>query len=420
MQDYKKNIKQKIKKFPDSPGVYLMKNKTGRIIYIGKATSLKNRVSSYFTGALDDKTAALVSDIYKIDFKQTDNVVEALILEANLISKYTPKYNIKLKDDKSFVNIIITDEKYPQILITRPTDKKKIKLKHIFGPYPSKQDAEKVIGLLVNIFDCGDGKENKTSILYRKYYIKGYSSGKIGSISQKDYQKVINNIRLFLSGKKKRLIAKIESQMKRLSREMKYEDAVIRRNQLFSLNHIQDVAFIRKDEILKNKYEKYPLRAEAYDISNISGKFAVGSMVVFSLGKPNKSEYRKFKIKTVKGANDIAMLKEVFKRRFAHKNWQMPDLLIIDGGLGQKNVASMVLKKYNLNIPIVSIAKGSDRKGEKLFFSAFKEYVFPDIEFIKKMRDEAHRFAISYHRKLRSIKKPVSKLTLLLAYYGFL
>lgn len=404
MQDHKKNIKQKIKKFPDLPGVYLMKNKTGRIIYIGKATSLKNRVSSYFTGALDDKTAALVSDIYKIDFKQTDNVVEALILEANLISKHTPKYNIKLKDDKSFVNIVITDKEYPQVLITRPTDKKKIKAKYIFGPYLSKWEAEKVIGLLVNIFDCG-GKENKTSVLYRKYYIKGYSSGKIGAISQKDYQKIINNIRLFLLGKKKRLIAKIENQMKQLSKEMEYEDAAIKRNQLFSLNHIQDIAFIGKYEILKNKYEKYPIRVEAYDISNISGKFAVGSMVVFSLGKPNKSEYRKFKIRSVIKANDVAMLKEVFERRFAHEKWQRPNLIIVDGGLGQKNVASLVLKKYNLNIPIVSIAKGPDRKGEKLFFSASRGYVFPDIEFIKKMRDQAHRFAISYHRKLRSIKK---------------
>lgn len=405
MQDYKKNIKQKIKEFPDSPGVYLMKNKTGKIIYIGKATSLKNRVSSYFTGALDNKTAALVGDIRKIDFKQTDNVVEALILEANLISKYTPKYNIKLKDDKSFVNIVITDKEYPQVLITRPTDKKKMKAKYIFGPYLSKWEAEKVIGLLVNIFDCDNNEGNKTSTLYRKYYIKGYSSGKTGAISKKDYQKIINNIRLFLLGKKKRLIKKIENQMKQLSKEMKYENAAIKRNQLFSLNHIQDVAFVRKDEMLKNKYEKYPLRAEAYDISNISGRFAVGSMVVFSLGKSNKSEYRKFKIKTVKGANDIAMLKEVFERRFTHEDWQMPDLIIIDGGLGQKNVASMVLKKYNLNIPIVAIAKGPDRKGEKLFFSASRGYVFPCLEFIKKMRDEAHRFAISYHRKLRSIKK---------------
>ena len=127
-------------------------------------------------------------------------------------------------------------------------------------------------------------------------------------------------------------------------------------------------------------------------------------MVVFSQGKLDKGEYRKFKIKSVIGANDVAMLGEVFERRFAHQDWQSPDLIIIDGGLGQKNVASMILNKYNLDIPIVAIAKGPDRKGEKLFFSAPRGYVFPDVEFIKKMRDEAHRFAISYHRKLRSMR----------------
>ncbi|MDF1498341.1 MAG: GIY-YIG nuclease family protein [Patescibacteria group bacterium] len=404
MQDYKNDIKQKVKEFPDSPGVYLMKNKLGKIIYIGKATSLKNRVGSYFTGALDNKTATLVEDIDKIDYKETDNVVEALILEANLINKYAPKYNIKLKDDKSFVNIIITNEEYPQVLITRPTDKKKIKAKYIFGPYFSKWEAEKVIGILVNIFDRDNSQKNNTLNLYRKYYIKGYSSGKVENMSKKDYQKIINNIKLFLQGKKKNLIKKIEKEMVEHSKEMNYESATIKRNQLFLLNHIQDVAFIRKDEILKNKYEKYPVRAEAYDISNISGKFAVGSMVVFSFGKPNKNEYRKFKIKTIEDANDIGMIKEVIERRFSHAEWEKPDLIIIDGGLGQKNVAQMVLKKYNLNIPVVAIAKGPDRKGEKLFYSSCRGYIFPDVEFIKKLRDEAHRFAIFYHRKLRTLR----------------
>ncbi|MBW6440620.1 GIY-YIG nuclease family protein [Patescibacteria group bacterium] len=404
MQNHQNDTKKKVKKFPDSPGVYLMKDKADKIIYIGKATSLKNRVSSYFTGALDNKTAALVKDIDKIVYKETDNVMEALILEANLINKFTPKYNIKLKDDKSFVNIIITNEEYPKVLITRPTDKKKIKSKYIFGPYLSKWEAEKVIGLLVNIFDYDSSQENKTTNLYRRYYMKGYASGKVGDISKKEYQKIINNIKLFLSGKKEMIIKKIEQGMKQDSKEMKYESAAIKRNQLFSLNHIRDTAFIRKDEMLKNKYEKFPLRAEAYDISNMSGEHSVGSMVVFSLGKPDKNEYRKFKIKSVAGANDVAMLKEVFERRFTHQDWQMPSLIIVDGGLGQKNVARMVLKNYNLNIPIVAIAKGPDRKGEKLFSSSPRGYIFPDIEFIKKMRDEAHRFAISYHRKLRSIK----------------
>ncbi|MCK5413635.1 MAG: GIY-YIG nuclease family protein [Candidatus Pacebacteria bacterium] len=404
MQNQKDKIKKKIKEFPDLPGVYLMKNKSGKIIYIGKATSLKNRVGSYFTRDLDNKTAVLVDDIYKINFKITDNVVEALILEANLIGKYKPKYNIKLKDDKSFSNIVITDEEYPKVLISRPTDKKKLKIKYIFGPYTSKPQAEKVVNLLVKIFNSSFEKFN-TANLYRGYYIKGFLSGKVGNISSKDYSKIINNIKLFLEGKKDSVIKKFEKEMKNESDKKHFEKASEIRNQIFSLRHIRDFAFIKDDDVFYKNKKKLPLRVEAYDISNISGKFSVGSMVVFSQGKPDKDEYRKFKIKSVVGANDIAMLGEVFERRFAHQEWQLPYLIIIDGGLGQKNVASIILKKYNLDIPIVAIAKGPDRKGEKLFFSASRGYVFPDVEFIKKMRDEAHRFAISYHRKLRSAKK---------------
>jgi len=397
-------IKRETLKLPNLPGVYLMRDKSGKIIYIGKAVSLKNRIGSYFTKALDNKTAKLASEIEKVDFIKTGNVFEALILEANLIGKHQPKYNIKLKDGKSFANIIITDEDYPRILISRPTDRKKIKTKHIFGPYASKQEAEKVIGLLVKIFDAAKGKFG-TSDLYRRYYIKGYSSGKVGDIAKKDYAKTINNIKLFLEGGKKTVIRKMKNEMKKEAEKMDFEKAATIRNQIFALEHIRDAAFIKEEDVLAKPYVKFPVRAEAYDISNISGKLAAGSMVVFSSGKPDKNEYRKFKIKTVESANDVAMLREILERRFAHTGWQAPDLLVIDGGLGQKNAAMMILKKYGLDIPVVSIAKGADRKGEKLFFSAPKGYVFPNIDFIKKMRDEAHRFAISYHRKLRKIKK---------------
>ncbi|MFZ2970453.1 MAG: UvrB/UvrC motif-containing protein, partial [Minisyncoccia bacterium] len=390
--------------FPDSPGVYLMKGGAGEIIYIGKATSLKSRVGSYFTRALDNKTAKLVSEIEEIAFRKTDSVVEALILECNLVGKYQPKYNIKLKDDKSFANILITDEKYPRVLIVRPTDREKIKARRIFGPYTSKLEAQMAIDLIVKIFGH-DGRNRDTSSLYRSYYIKGYASGKIGDIPKEEYMKIIGNIKLFLEGKKDRIIGKLEKEMNTEAKKMNFEKAAEIRNRVFALKHISDVAFIKGDGIRKKRDVKFPGRAEAYDISDISGDLAVGSMVVFSSGEQNRSEYRKFKIKTVKGANDVAMLKEVFRRRFAHNEWAKPDLVIIDGGQGQKNVAQVIFKEYKLDIPIVAIAKGQDRKGEKLFFSAPKGYIFPDVGFIKRMRDEAHRFAISYHRKLRKIKK---------------
>lgn len=398
---YDAKIKEAVKEFPDSPGVYIMRNEEKEIIYIGKATSLKKRVGSYFSRTLNPKTEKLVGEIKSIDFKNTDSAMEALILEANLINLHKPYYNIKLKDDKYFANIIITDEAYPRVLIVRATDEKKEKAKYIFGPYTSTYDARKVVDFLVKTF-CRRVGSDMTSSLYRQYYMKGYNSGKVGDISQKDYTKIISYIRYFLEGKKSGIIKKLEKEMQAAARENEFEIAASKRDQIFALRHIRDTAFIRKEDLLLEDNVGTWERIEGYDISNISGEYAVGSMVVFRNGRPDKDEYRKFKIKTVKGANDIAMMSEVLNRRFGNKhNWQMPTVVVMDGGITQTNVAKTILKKYDLEIPIVGIAKGPDRKGEKLFFSGPKSFIFPDVELIKKVRDESHRFAINYHRKLR-------------------
>ncbi|MFA7171125.1 MAG: GIY-YIG nuclease family protein [Candidatus Paceibacterota bacterium] len=401
---YDAKIKEVVKRFPDSPGVYIMKNEEEEIIYIGKATSLRKRVGSYFNRALSAKTEKLVGDIKSIDYKDTDSAMEALILEANLINLHKPYYNIKLKDDKYFVNIIITDEKYPRVLIVRATDEKKEKAKYIFGPYVSKYDAGKVIDFLVKVFSRR-GDFGATSGLYRQYYIKGYNSGKTGDISQKDYAKIISYIKSFLEGKKSGIIKKLEKEMQSAARENEYEKAATMRDQIFALRHIRDTAFIRKEDLLLDDNAGTFERIEGYDISHISGEDAVGSMVVFRRGKPDKDEYRKFKIKTVEGSDDPAMMREVLERRFGNgHDWQLPDVIVMDGGITQTNAAKTVLKKHGLEIPIVGIAKGPDRKGEKLFFSGPKSFIFPDVELIKKVRDESHRFAIGYHRKLRRDK----------------
>lgn len=401
---YDKKIKEEVKKFPDSPGVYIMRDDNGAIIYIGKATSLRKRVSSYFYHTLNDKTRKLVSEIRNIDFRTTDNVMEALILEANLIGHHKPYFNIKLKDDKYFVNIIITDEEYPRVLIVRANEEKKIKTRYIFGPYVSKRDATKVVDFLIKVF-CRSGESNSTASLYRQYYMKGYNSGRVGEISPKEYRKILKYIRYFLEGKKGSIIKKMETEMKKESLRDNFERAADLRDQLFALRHIRDTAFLRKDDLFLENQSMDFERIEGYDISNISGEFAVGSMVVFRHGKPNKDEYRKFKIKTVESANDIAMMKEVLERRFGNDHdWQLPELIVMDGGIMQTNIAKMILKEYGLAIPIIGIAKGPDRKGEKLFFSGPKGFVFPDTVLIKKVRDEAHRFAINYHRKLRGDK----------------
>jgi excinuclease ABC subunit C len=399
MSLYSEKVKESVKKFPDSPGVYLMRNLAKEIIYVGKATSLRKRVGSYFNRALNTKTEKLVSEIVSIDFKETESVLEALILEANLINRYKPKYNIKLKDDKYFVNIIITKAQFPQLLIIRASDEHKKNAKYVFGPFTSKQEARKVVDILARIF-FKRGGGNSTEKLYRQYYVKGYASGKMGEISKVEYAKTISYIKSFLEGKKTSIVKRLEGEMKKMSKAENFEKAAEIRDQIFALNHIRDVAFMNKDDLFLEKNEDGVSRIEGYDISNISGEFAVGSMVVFRKGRSDKDEYRKFKIKKVEGPNDIAMMQEVLTRRLAN-DWPLPDLIVMDGGIGQINVAKMVLSKYGLEIPIVGIAKGPDRKGEKLFFSGPKGFIFPDVELIKKVRDESHRFAISYHRKLR-------------------
>lgn len=404
---YDKKVKETVRKFPDSPGVYIMRGEKKEIIYIGKATSLKKRVGSYFNRTLNPKTELLVADIRSIDFRVTDSAMEALILEANLIKLYKPYYNIRLKDDKYFVNIIITDEEYPRVLIVRATDEKKHKARYVFGPYTSKYDAGKVIDFLVKIF-CRRAGTGATSGLYRHYYIKGYHSGRVGDISRRDYMKIISYIRSFLEGKKSGIIRKLEKEMERAAKRQDFEQAAVSRDQLFALRHIRDTAFLRREDLLLEDNAGTFERIEGYDISNISGEDAVGSMVVFRYGRPDKDEYRKFKIRHVKGANDPAMMHEVLMRRFGNgHDWRYPDVIVMDGGLTQVNAAKMVLRQFDPEIPVVGIAKGPDRKGEKLFFSGPESFIFPDVELIKKVRDESHRFAINYHRKLRrgKIKK---------------
>jgi len=299
------------------------------------------------------------------------------------------------------VNIVITDEEYPRVLIVRATDKKKHKTKYVFGPYTSKYDAVKVIDFLTKIF-CRRAGAGATSSLYRRYYIKGYSSGRVGDISRKDYMKIISYIKSFLEGKKSGIIRKLEKEMKLAAAKQDFEQAAVYRDQLFALRHIRDMAFLSREDLLLEDNPGIFERIEGYDISNIGGEDAVGSMVVFRYGRPDKDEYRKFKIKTVKDANDPAMMREVLRRRFdGGHDWPLPEVIVMDGGITQVNAAKMILRQFDLKIPIVGIAKGPDRKGEKLFFSGPESFIFPDIELIKKIRDESHRFAISYHRRLR-------------------
>lgn len=409
-------IKIKNNRLLNDPGVYLMRDKNGEVIYVGKATSLKKRVGSYFAKAHDDKTARLVQEIKKIDYWTTPSVLEALILEANLIKKYQPKYNIREKDDKSFLYLAITDEDFPRPLMIRGLELKKqdtSKYKKIFGPYLSARSlraAMELIRKMIPYSICQPGQKRACF----DYQIGRCPGVCIGAVSKRDYNKVIRNLILFLEGKKSRVIKNLTKEMKSLSEKKKFEEAARVRNQIKAMQHIQDIALIKREEptpgvgLAGEKMINVFGRIEGYDISNIGGQFSVGSMVVFEEGEPRKSEYRKFKIKTIKGANDTAMLKEVLDRRFKNK-WPYPDLIIIDGGRGQVNAALEVLKKYQLDIPIAGIAKGIDRKKDEFIYDRqdleLKRVIKQYEDMLVRVRDEAHRFAVKYHRELRGRMK---------------
>lgn len=393
--------KQVWQSMPDEPGVYLMKDRDGEIIYVGKATSLKNRVSSYFTGQKEGKTAELVAHIQDISFHTTDSALEALFLEANLIKKYQPIYNIKGLDDKSFLHIIITNEAYPRVLLARPTDEEFELAKYIFGPYLNARAARVAMEVVRRLFPYKHYAlaPNRPCLTCQ---MTAYPEVCTGELDLKEYKRIIQHLRLFLNGKKGQVIKHLERQMNRFAKEENYEQAAKIRDRIMAIRHIEDIALLSRkinfSGTLTDEQGIIPHRVEAYDISNISGQYAVGSMVVFTDGQVDKSQYRKFKIRTVAGPNDIEMMREVLQRRFRHHEWPFPDLILMDGGKGQVTIALKVLQAYELKIPVVGFAKGPTRKGEKLIFSEpLKGY---DIDLFRSLRDEAHRFAQTYYRSL--------------------
>jgi len=380
----------KIKKFPDSPGVYLMRDVRRRILYIGKASSLRRRVLSYFQRPQEDRLEKMLSQIKTINTQKTDSVVEALFLESELIKKYKPKYNIKLKDDKTFLGIFITQEDWPKVMPARLTQK--LPQGDFYGPYPSADQVREALQIIRKIFPfryACQPLSGKACLEYHMGLCPGVCAGKI---AKEDYQKVIKQIKLFLKGGKRKVIKQLQKDMKVAAKNMEFEKAAKIRDRIFALKHIQDVALIQAEDIQQTKI---PARIEAYDISNISGVFSVGSMVVFTDGLIDKSQYRKFKIKDVVGINDIEALKEILSRRLNHQEWPLPDLIIVDGGRGQAYGFKDVLRERKLNISVVGIAKGPARDKNEIIAD---KNVDVDKKLLLRIRDEAHRFAIQYYR----------------------
>lgn len=556
------DFKTQLKILPDKPGVYLMKNTLGEIIYVGKAKILKNRVRQYFQNSKNhsEKVKAMVKNISEFEYIVTDSEMEALILECNLIKKYSPKYNISLKDDKFYPFIkITTNEDFPKVFITRNYAKDGNKY---FGPYPNAGAVHETINLMRKIFPLRTckkfivegGKQTRPCL---NYHIKKCKAPCEGHISKVEYRNMIDEIMDILSGRDRTLLNKLKKEMQEASSNLEFEKAASLRDKILAIDNIAEkqkvfksqegdedfinlykdekdccvqVFFLRdgkvtgrehfifensahednstiislfiisfyggtpklpkniyipesdeiealeeflsvkrgskvsvkipikgekkdmlelvennskvtldqfKDKILKDKetniicleqiqdlleLDSLPFRIEAYDISNIQGVDSVGSMIVFEDGKAKNSDYRRFRIKTVKNANDYDSMKEILERRFTHglkeikeiqdkeikfssgKFSNFPDLIMMDGGKGQVNIALEVLAKLGINIPVCGLVK-DDHHGTRGIIYNNNELIINRssnlMQLIRRIQDEVHRFAITYHRSLR-------------------
>ncbi len=547
------HIEEELKKLPDLPGVYLMKNESGHIIYVGKAINLKNRVRQYFQSSKNHsiKVKKMVQHIASFEYIITRSEVEALVLECNLIKKFDPKYNIRLKDDKTYPYIKINvQDAFPKMTIVRQMKKDGAKY---FGPYTNTSAMWELVEIIKNTWQLRTCSRNLPRDIGKERACLNYHIGKCqapceGKMSQEAYKKMTDEVLAFLSGKYKEVIKKLQEDMMMASEALQFEKAAQLRDQILAIEKIEQkqtatlstlldqdviafakspedtliqVYFVRQGKLIGREHfylrdtedetiedvfrdfvvqfyanatfipkeiviervpsevevlesylsekrgskvnlitpqkgtkhglmelasknaevtlsqfgeqikkeqertqgavveiqkamhlENPPFRMEAYDISNTQGIQSVGGMIVFEGGKPKKSDYRKFKIKSIFGPNDYGSLEEVLDRRFNRMKTEegtsfskMPDLILMDGGKGQVSIAEKVLHKYSLSIPVCGMVKDDKHrtrgllyKGEEILLEGRSE----GFKLITRIQDEVHRFSIEYHKKLRS------------------
>ena len=430
---------------PDTPGVYLFKQ-GGRVLYVGKATSLRDRVRSYFDDDLiatrGPRVVDMVTKADRIAYEATPTVLEALVREAALIKKYQPKANVEGKDDKSFLYAVVTDEDIPRVLAMRGKDidfrsrtSQGVTLRAIYGPFPSGAQLREGLRLIRRIFPFFDtpkpvgtrSKHQAAKIEFNTQigqYPRAYDA--------KDYRRTMRKVMLFLSGRGRELRTALEREMRAAAKEERFEDAANARRELFALDHIQDVALI-KDENLPHGDASGGIRIEAYDTAHLAGTNAIGVMAVVENGSPLKKEYRTFNIrgahpatkfgvaarerrgdeKNSRGAalhnaklvararnnDDIASLKEVLARRLNHPEWPLPSAIVVDGGRTQKKAAEAVLKEQGIAIPVAAVVKDERHRPREVIGARAARVSEADAVLANA---EAHRFSLARHRRARS------------------
>lgn len=406
---------------PTYTGVYQFLDKNGKVIYVGKALNLKSRVSSYFTSKeLGEKTKALRLQIAKIEIIGVTSELESFLLEEKLIKKYIPKYNIRLVDGKSYPSIKITKKDlYPKVLMVR---KQITDGSLYFGPFTSASSLRTVLKILRRIFPYQAILNHPNKLCL--YYHLGLCPCPAVTHDE-NYKKTIKHIVDFLNGNTKKVVRELETERDLQSKTENFEKAKLIQKKIDDITLVtssfykpfeyEDNPNLRSDvtaqklkdlaEILNlNKtYVKDLKRIECYDISNTSGINATGSLVVLTEGEIDKASYRRFKIRRdyKNKPNDFAMMQEMLERRLKHEEWPKPSLIVVDGGKGQVSSVKNVLKNLNSDIPLIGLAK----REETIITSELKEIRLPKdskaLLLIMKIRDEAHRFAITYHKKLR-------------------
>lgn len=426
-----KNLRNKIKLSPESPGVYLFSDKVGHVIYVGKAKNLKNRLNSYMATDLGVKTAQMLNFARNLEMIEVANEFEALLLEARLVKKYDPKYNIQLKDDKSPVYIIITKEKFPRVLLARKTQLLVYKPKATFGPFTSAMTARRILKRIRGVFPFSQHKIGKKACIYSQIGLCDPCPNSITrETDRKIYLKNISLVVKTLSGGPTKVKRELEAEMKAYSKKEDFESAQRILTQISEMKFLTRSfegaeGYISNPNLLIDTRETelndladklsgfikigFLTRIECYDVAHLAGTFPTASMVTFIDGTAQKAYYRHFGVKTeLKGDTD--RLREVFLRRIKHfSDWGVPDLIIVDGGKPQLSAAKSTLGE---NFPVVGLAK----RFETLVFvkdGQFAELRLPASaarNLVQRLRDEAHRFARRYHHKLvaKALTKKVS------------
>lgn len=409
---------------PDAPGVYFFLDKNKKVLYIGKATDLKSRVRSYFSSDLHKTRGpiitAMVEKARSINWRVTDSVLEALILEANLIKNYKPEHNTDLKDDKSWNYVVVTKEDFPRILLVRGKDLAQVDFKpaHTFGPFPHGMQLKEALRIIRKIFPyrdtCIPCPEQGPSLTQGA---KGRSLGRCkgcfnagiglcpgvcsGAVNKTEYRKIVRRIVMLFQGKKVQLLKSLERDMKAAAKAEKFEEANRLKKQVFALQHIQDIS------LLKDEYRSptmgtglHAVRIEAYDVAHLRGEAAVGVMTVVVNGMPLKNEYRKFILRKTKAGDDAGGLREILSRRLGHDEWPMPRIIAVDGSTAQMNAAQKVLDEYGFKIPIVGVTKDDTHRAREI--KGDRSLIANRERDILLANAEAHRFAIGFHRAKRS------------------